>query len=275
MNELQCYCDKQLADMEKLILEAERQLQYVPEGTLRVSHFKNFTRYYWKHNGSQTQGDYIKKKDVTLAQQLAQKEYLEKVLLLALRKKKQMQTLSVKYDSHDILKFHEKFSLARQELITPLILSDEENAQEWMREKKEELKKFHMNRVSSPYPLDDDMGIETERGELVRSKSEKIIADKLFKMNIPYIYEMPLLLPGYGYVYPDFTVFNKRERRQIYWEHFGMMDKEDYSEQAVKKIRKYEKNEIYIGRKLITTYETSTQVLNTKVLEKMIKEFFL
>ena len=46
--------------------------------------------------------------------------------------------------------------------------------------------------------------IYTERGERVRSKSEKIIADKLFLQNIPYHYERPIYLKGFGMVYPDF-----------------------------------------------------------------------
>ena len=49
----------------------------------------------------------------------------------------------------------------------------------------------------------EDIEILTEKGESVKSKSEKIIADKLNMMNIPYCYEVPLYLKGYGYVKPD------------------------------------------------------------------------
>ena len=40
--------------------------------------------------------------------------------------------------------------------------------------------------------------ILTDRGERVRSKSEKIIADYLFRKGIPYKYEKPLYLKGLG-----------------------------------------------------------------------------
>ena len=48
-----------------------------------------------------------------------------------------------------------------------------------------------------------ELGLITEKGEYVRSKSEKIIADTLTKNNINYVYELPLRLKGYGTVKPD------------------------------------------------------------------------
>ena len=45
----------------------------------------------------------------------------------------------------------------------------------------------------------------TKKGEYVRSKSEKILADMFYDLNIPYEYECQLILRnGYEY-YPDFT----------------------------------------------------------------------
>ena len=81
----------------------------------------------------------------------------------------------------------------------------------------------------------EDIEILTEKGESVKSKSEKIIADKLNMMNIPYCYEVPLYLKGYGYVKPDFKVLNVATRKEYYWEHYGMMDNKDYIIKALKK----------------------------------------
>ena len=39
---------------------------------------------------------------------------------------------------------------------------------------------------------------ETDKGEIVRSKSELIIANTLAKLGIPYKYECPLFLRGFG-----------------------------------------------------------------------------
>lgn len=47
--------------------------------------------------------------------------------------------------------------------------------------------------------------IMTERGERVRSKSEKILADYFYRNGILYKYECPLYLKYFGTIYPDFT----------------------------------------------------------------------
>ena len=55
----------------------------------------------------------------------------------------------------------------------------------------------------------------TANGERVRSKSELIIADLLTKEGIPYRYEYPIYLKGFGRIYPDFTTLNIRNRKEI------------------------------------------------------------
>ena len=113
----------------------------------------------------------------------------------------------------------------------------------------------------------------TSRGERVRSKSEWIIAELLEKEGIPYRYEYPVYLRGFGKVYPDFTVLNVRTRREIYWEHMGMMDNPVYAEKAVNKIHTYEQNGMFQGEDLLVTYETSKNPLNQKVIMRMIQRY--
>ena len=59
--------------------------------------------------------------------------------------------------------------------------------------------------------------IFTERGEQVRSKSEKIIADSLYRNGIPYRYEHPVYLRGMGVVHPDFICLHVKKRKEILW----------------------------------------------------------
>jgi hypothetical protein len=63
----------------------------------------------------------------------------------------------------------------------------------------------------------------TERGDLVRSKSEIIIADKLHARGIEYAYEQPLILGNGRIRYPDFTVADHARGITFYWEHLGML----------------------------------------------------
>ena len=117
--------------------------------------------------------------------------------------------------------------------------------------------------------------IYTNKGERVRSKSEKIIADMLNRYEIPYRYEYPIYLRRLGQIYPDFTVLDVKKRKQIYWEHFGMMDNNDYCEKALRKLDIYMKNDILIGDTLIFTHETSKHPLETAVIDKLIHKYFM
>ena len=124
-------------------------------------------------------------------------------------------------------------------------------------------------------PFEDDENIIlTERGERVRSKSEKIIADKLYSLGIPYRYEYPLVLSNGVKIYPDFTILRMPMREEVYLEHFGMLDNQEYSETALFKLSTYEKNEIYLGVNLFITYETGKKSLNTQGLDGLLRCLF-
>lgn len=151
----------------------------------------------------------------------------------------------------------------RKALIAPPVLSDEEFVRQW------QAKEYK----GKPFE-DDENIILTERGERVRSKSEKIIADKLYALGIPYRYEYPLVLSGGVKVYPDFTILRMTTREEVYLEHFGMMDDLEYVETALYKLSSYEKNGIYLGVDLFVTYETGKRTLNTKGLDGLMRKLF-
>lgn len=99
------------------------------------------------------------------------------------------------------------------------------------------------------------------------------MADYFFRNNIEYKYERPLLLKGYGTVYPDFTFLSRRTGEEIYWEHDGKMDDPTYARNAVKKIEAYENNNIFPGERLILTFETEYTILSTKTIEKLVEKY--
>ena len=72
--------------------------------------------------------------------------------------------------------------------------------------------------------LEEGLIHRTERGDLVRSKSELVIADKLHARGIDYAYEQPLVLPNDRTRYPDFTIADHARGVTFYWEHLGMLD---------------------------------------------------
>ena len=76
--------------------------------------------------------------------------------------------------------------------------------------------------------LEEGLIHRTERGDLVRSKSELVIADKLHARGIDYAYEQPLMLPNGRTRYPDFTITDHARGVTFYWEHLGMLDDQGY-----------------------------------------------
>ena len=90
-------------------------------------------------------------------------------------------------------------------------------------------------------------------GNMVRSKSELVIANLLHDRNIPFQYEV-LLKARDGTIYlPDFTIVWKGET--WYWEHWGMMSSESYQKHRKVKVNWYNK---HFPGKLLETFEDET-----------------
>lgn len=83
----------------------------------------------------------------------------------------------------------------------------------------------------------------TLHGELVRSKSELIIADNLHREGVRYSYERPLALDGF-LKFPDFTIDDEDTNITYYWEHCGMLGDANYRERWEAKQRWYRDRQI-------------------------------
>lgn len=246
--------------LEDIVNKAKAGLSEVPDGYLRISKDKNKIRYY--HCTEDNSGIYIPKSDKYLPQKLAQKTYNLSVIKKAEARLKQIKRITKDYSDDEIEELFTSLHPDRQILVTPVEPTWEQLIHLWSAEEYKG-KAFQEGTAV----------ILTEKGERVRSKSEKIIADFFNRRNIPYKYEKPLYLKGYGTVYPDFTILSKRTGKEVYWEHEGMMDKQEYARSAVQKIESYQKNHIYPGDRLILTFETEQSVLNTKELEGLVDQY--
>jgi len=249
------------SNLERMETKIKKKLLKAPEGTLILSKSNGKTQYYHKTNDTGRRGRYIPEKQMELAKALAQKDYDTKMLAAIVQDKKMIEEAYKKISDLKCINTYHNLSDERRRLVDAHILTDEEYIEEWLNEKYE----------GKSFGLDTPMHI-TEKGERVRSKTEKMIADKLYTMNIPYRYECPLLLKGYGKVYPDFTLLRMYDRREVYYEHFGMMDNPQYVQNMISKINEYTNNGIYLGKNLFVTFETMQQPLNLKNVEKMLKE---
>ncbi|MCF0142262.1 MAG: hypothetical protein HUJ75_02680 [Parasporobacterium sp.] len=143
----------------------------------------------------------------------------------------------------------------------------------------ERIKKFEaMSYNTSLMPYEKTAEIYTAKGEQVRSKSEKIIADELYHRGIPYHYEKPLVLDNRGKqvaIFPDFTVMNVSTGKILYLEHLGMMDQPEYCQSAMRKLGLYERNGLLLGRDVIVLHESNSEPLNIRTLNQYIDEFLV
>ena len=92
--------------------------------------------------------------------------------------------------------------------------------------------------------LEEGLIHRTERGDLVRSKSELVIADKLHARGIEYAYEQPLVLSNGRTRYPDFTIADHARGETFYWEHLGMLNDPGYKDRWDRKRAEYLECEI-------------------------------
>lgn len=93
----------------------------------------------------------------------------------------------------------------------------------------------------------------TQKGDMVRSKSEVIIANQLYHSGLEYTYEKDLEYAG-GKLRPDFTVVTPNGKI-IYWEHLGLLGTEEYDCSWLRKKRIYDN---YFPGQLKATYEGTT-----------------
>ncbi len=115
-------------------------------------------------------------------------------------------------------------------------------------------------------PYADHLIHRTDKGHMVRSKSELVIANKLFQMNLNYEYER--VLEGTsepGRLRPDFS-FVDPAGDLIIWEHLGMLFRVDYQRSWEWKKAWYQKNGFVEGVNLFTTFDDENGGLDSSQL---------
>lgn len=120
----------------------------------------------------------------------------------------------------------------------------------------------------------------TSKGLAVRSKSELILAEAFLSAGIAFEYEKPLTL-GSQTRYPDFTIEDEISGRTVYWEHLGMLAREDYRLSWEKKLSWYCANGILPlseakpgAPSLVTTADSAESGLDLVRVKKIITTIF-
>ena len=244
--------------------DLDKALSKAPEGTLRINRCRNNLQYYIRRSAEESNGTYIPVRQRDLVLQLAQKAYNKKASSMISEEISAIEHFLKDYPDTVIEDLYDMLNPDRQPLVRPLAETDEMFLQRW---------KDVPEMEGAGFDITSDL--YTEKGERVRSKSEVLIANLLYKHDIPYRYEQPLYLDGLDTVYPDFTILNVKRRKEYVWEHCGRMDDPGYAERTVEKITNYGMNGYYPGENLILTFETAGQPLNLKLIAGITEKYLL
>jgi hypothetical protein len=140
------------------------------------------------------------------------------------------------------------------------------------------------NLFSDPRPvehvgafLEDGLIHRTSRGELVRSKSEVIIANLLHALGITYAYEQPFAGQDGSVRYPDFTIDDAETGKRVFLEHLGMMSEPAYRRRWQTKLGWYRANGVLPieegdGREGVLVTTTEDKGIDSTAIEKQLRE---
>lgn len=246
-----------------LIDKLTDEIALAPAGSLYCKKEKDHFKWY-RISDTERKRTYIAKKDINLAVSLASK---------MLKQKKLEDIRKEKYAIDQYLRHHH-FSPSKEEtflnhansefrrLVSLSYKCIDKRYDEWQ----------YAPFQSNPYNPEHKR-IRTLRGDLVRSKSEAMIADYLFLHNIPYRYECVLVLNGHT-IYPDFIVIDPLTGDHFIIEHFGMMDDKEYFSKYINRMQIYADADYYPDSNLICFYETEKCPLDSATVSNKL-DFFL
>lgn len=186
------------------VLEVKLKAQKTPvQGHLRIVHPADGRppQFYHLTDPKDFNGTYIPRAQTQLIKKLAQKDYDLKLIKLLQAQLRALDKLLSVTESR-IEGLYSRLNHTRQNLITPVTLTDAQYIDEWQ----------NITWHGRPFS-EDTSDYTTALGERVRSKSEVIIADTLNRFHVPYRYEYPLELKGGQTFYPDFLCLNVRSRQ--------------------------------------------------------------
>ena len=252
--------------LQKRVSMLEKRLAATPEGSLHAVRHGERTAFYVRTcKDYKLSEQYIRIADKETAASLAEKRYIRKVLPKLrsnLRAACRFMSVYSGMEEDDAAGELPEYVLALSEGI---YTSPEKRSETWLAQTWTQRPGY-----------DGDLRFETLRGDLVRSKSEVLISDALYHYGIPYLYERPfctdiLRAP----LFPDFTLYDVRTDREVFWEHFGMMDDSGYAERTCKKLSVYLNSGLTPGKDLICSFETARSPISSFDIDRLIRAYLI
>ncbi len=262
MNQKEIFTERKLT-LEKEISNLERKISALPDGSIASNMIKvdgkKYTQWYKKiSTDGKVKRIYLPKSDEAEAKSLAKKLYFRRLLA---DKKNELKCISYYVKNRT----DEEYSslLLDTSPYKTLLLDDEGTEENW---------EYALYNKSIDHP--EHLIVPAPKGEMVRSKSEAMIAQELFSHGIPYRYEEIHDIYDYP-IATDFTIMNPRTHKIVLWEHFGRADDPDYQKTIDMKMYRYIRAGYLPGENMITTFEDSVHPLSYIKVEEIVRMYFL
>lgn len=252
MNQIDKIMEKMLAEYEEKLLSANNEMQKLPDGRLSCVMRKGKLTFFQVRNIG---GKRIRKsinKDTKRIEELARKKYLEEEIDML---KSNIKAARLFLDNYEDVSVDNILGKLPKAIRGKCFAGN--NEETW---------------ANQPYPQSTYMPQgkthTTTKGLKVRSKSELLIAEKLYEHDVQFRYEQLLNINGIDFA-PDFTI-RTEEGRLIYWEHCGLTSNKKYMEKHRWKLSIYEEAGIVPWDNLIITYDDKQGILNLSIIESEI-----
>ena len=258
-----------IESLDVLIERIRKESAFHEPGHIVVSPSKGIVRFYKVQDSADKKGKRIYLKDEKEIKKLCNQLYTDKLLDAAIRERAQLNKCLVHFNESGPVSDTERVFCSLNESIQRFVVPDSMTNDGYA-------KKWQAQKVACA-PKTYAHIYQTIRGDLVRSKSEALIADRLYTSDIPYRYEQVLVIDerlAFN-IFPDFRILNKRTRKEIIWEHCGMMDDPKYCKDSLERIDLLGEKGFIQGKNLIFTYECSSKPLNLDYVNKLIKQFLV
>lgn len=264
------FIEEEITLEKRLLDDIEKKSNKYPERVLIISRRRNGKEKYYYRERAEKKKKYIRKSEKGILQEITYGRFLEE------QKAALSENIRILEEATGMIRNYDT------ESITKNLPKTYQKAAEYLEGKLSEGDIIQSENSKNP----EGLNVTCSNGLKVRSKNEMVICEMLLFYGIKFRYEMALTLSKIDVrddgtavmenktVYPDFTIFLP-DGSVIYWEHFGMLDRENYREDFTGKMLLYYDNSIYCPKNLIITMDGPGKGFDNQGIKRIIEERIL
>ena len=266
-----CMLTQELQDAEALvrILEEEQRNLKLPEevwqetGKLMIKESRGYQQFYIREHKGRDGLKTVPRRNQEYINNLATKQYFGNLICSAKENKDIAdKLLKLAKEYHDLNRESEVYT-ARFPMVTETSLMTKAGFLNHWKQTRTQLNPYRPEEKCYP----------THDGAMVRSKSEQSVYNELLKFGIPFQYELELRVNGKTY-YPDFTLLDVVNRKEVYYEHFGLLSDANYRLHYFQKTEAYMTLGLTYGTDYFCTFEDANYPFDIRKVTRFLEKRF-